>query len=190
MNAQLITETRPLPRDTVAAKGCSCGWCRPPSRSGTCCLCRSERDRPPGWGREQRAGSSWPGQWSPVTGEGRFLRPRAAFVPAPGLITRVPAEAGCVAAAGEDSGPIPGPQAPSPTLWNWPSGLRGAGGAHPRGRLGLRRWVLEHQERVWQRLEPGGGWRGAVALGIGAVAASQSMSSASGQRICQGSGLG
>ena len=136
MNARLITETRPLPRDTVAAKGCSCGWCRPPSRSGTCCLCRSERDRPPGWGREQRAGSSWPGQWSPVTGEGRFLPPRAAFVPAPGLITRVPAEAGRVAAAGEDGGPTPGPQAPSPTPWNWPSALRGAGGAHPHGRLG------------------------------------------------------
>ena len=50
--------------------------------------------------------------------------------------------------------------APSPIPWSWPSALQGAGGARPQGTLGLWGWPLGRRERVWQKLEPGGGWRG------------------------------
>lgn len=52
--------------------------------------------------------------------EGRFLRPRAAFFFAPGLITRVSGEDGQVEALGQDGGSLsPLLLAPSPTPWNW-----------------------------------------------------------------------
>lgn len=67
----------------------------------------------------------------------------------------------------------------SPRCWRCPSpgdaGTLGVGPGVPREGLA--------EAGAWQWLE------GAVVLGIRAVAASQSMSSASGQRVCQGPGL-
>lgn len=67
----------------------------------------------------------------------------------------------------------------SPRCWRcpspWDTGTLGVGTGAPREGLA--------EAGAWWWLE------GAVALGIRAVAASQSMSSASGQRVCQGPGL-
>ena len=76
--------------------------------------------------------------------------------------------------------PSPIPRAiGSPRCWRCPSpgadGTLGVGTGVPREGLA--------EAGAWQWLE------GAVVLGIRAVAASQSMSSASGQRVCQGPGL-
>lgn len=61
-------EPRPPPRDTLVAKGGSCAVCRPPSCSGTWCLCRSERHRPRAGG-----GSDWPGRGPCERGREAFL---------------------------------------------------------------------------------------------------------------------
>lgn len=152
----------------------------PPSCSGTWCLCRSERHRP-------RAGEGVIGQGEdPVRGEG------GVFGIAPGLITRVPAELGWGAAAGRMVCLPPTPAG----LWAPPYPCRGADHRLskvlkvpvPKGHwdLGVGTGApREGSGRSWSLAVVGGG----SCSGNQGMAASQSMSSASGQRVCQGPGL-
>ena len=121
-------EPRSPPSDTLAAKGGSCAGCRPPSCSGTCCLCRSEGHRP--W-----AGGGVVGQGKdPVRWEGRR------FWHSSRSHNKSPRRARMGAAAGEDSA------RPSNSYWpigsftrtmDGPLVLPGARGACPQGTLGL-----------------------------------------------------
>ena len=84
-------EPRPPPSNTLAAKVGSCAGCRPPSCSGTCCLCRSEGHRP-------RAGGGVVGRGKdPVRWEGRR------FWHSSRSHNKSLHRAGMQAAAGEDS---------------------------------------------------------------------------------------
>lgn len=115
----------------MGMKGRSWAWWYPPS-AGTCCLCRH-----PGWG-----GSGEPGELAeaekPCERGREISGTQSCFVPAPSLLTRVSGEEGWVEAPGRVCAPLLllAPQAASPTPWNWPSALQGAGGAVPIGGWG------------------------------------------------------